>query len=77
MECRLHSTVSLGAHQIIILATIEHVHVPDRLVLDAGNCIVDTPELKLFGAMHAAKFYARTGDLFEMVRPTWATYVQE
>jgi flavin reductase (DIM6/NTAB) family NADH-FMN oxidoreductase RutF len=76
MECRLHSTVSLGDHHVLILATIEHVHVADHLVLDAGNCIVDTPALKLFGAMHAAKFYARTQDLFEMVRPTWATYVK-
>jgi hypothetical protein len=24
--------------------------------------------------MHAAKFYAKTGDLIEMIRPTWAEW---
>lgn len=32
--------------------------------------------LKLIGAMHAAKFYPKTGNMIEMIRPTWAGWPQ-
>jgi len=51
--------------------------VSDDLVLDAPRGIVDTPMLDLFGAMHAARWYCATTDRFEMVRPTWAQWVEE
>jgi hypothetical protein len=57
-----------------VFGRVEHVHVADELVVDAANCVIDTPALKLIGAMHAAKFYSRTGDLIEMIRPTWAEW---
>jgi hypothetical protein len=39
---------------------------------------VDTPKLKLIGAMHAAKYYSKTtGDLIEMIRPTWAEWFKK
>jgi hypothetical protein len=31
--------------------------------------------LRLIGAMHAAKWYARTSDRFAMDRPTWADWI--
>jgi flavin reductase (DIM6/NTAB) family NADH-FMN oxidoreductase RutF len=77
IECRFLTSLSFGPNQLILFGRAEHVHVPDELVVDAANGIVDTPRLKLIGAMHAAKFYARTGDLLEMVRPTWAEWERE
>lgn len=74
LECRFVTSLGFGPNHTIIFGRVEHVHVPDELVLDATNCIIDTPKLKLIGAMHAAKFYARTGDMLEMIRPTWAEW---
>jgi flavin reductase (DIM6/NTAB) family NADH-FMN oxidoreductase RutF len=67
-ECSFRTSVELGANQTVIFGDVRCAHVPDDLVQDAANCIVDTPSLKLIGAMHAAKFYTRTSDLLEMIR---------
>ena len=77
IECRFVTSLSFGPNQLIVFGRAEHVHVADGLVIDAANGVVDTPRLKLIGAMHAAKFYARTGDLLEMIRPTWAEWERE
>ena len=74
LECRLETSLAFGPGLAIILGRVEHVHVPDELVLDGPNCVVDTPRLKLIGAMHAARFYSKTDDLIEMVRPNWAEW---
>jgi flavin reductase (DIM6/NTAB) family NADH-FMN oxidoreductase RutF len=74
LECRFVSSVEFGPNQTVIFGRVEHVHVPDDLVLDGPNCIIDTPKLKLIGAMHAAKFYSRTADMLEMIRPNWAEW---
>ena len=44
------------------------------LVSNPARGIVDTPELKLIGGMHGAKWYAKLSDRFEMERPTWANW---
>jgi flavin reductase (DIM6/NTAB) family NADH-FMN oxidoreductase RutF len=74
LECRFVSSVEFGPNQTVIFGRVEHVHVPDDLVLDGPNCIIDTPKLKLIGAMHAAKFYSQTADVLEMIRPNWAEW---
>lgn len=74
LECRFVTSLCFGANQAVIFGRVEHVHVADELVLDEPNCVIDTPRLKLIGAMHAAKFYSRTDDMIEMVRPTWAEW---
>src|SRR5262249_97192 len=61
--CRFVASLTFGPNQLIVFGRAEQVHVPDELVVDAANGVVDTPRLKLIGAMHAAKFYTRTGDL--------------
>ncbi len=75
LECRFVTSLAFGASQMVVFGRVEHVHVPDDLVMDGPNCIVDTPKLGLIGAMHAAKFYSRTNDMLEMIRPTWAEWV--
>jgi len=77
IECRFVTSLSFGPNQLVVFGRAEHVHVPDDLVIDQENGVIDTPRLKLIGAMHAAKFYAKTGDLMEMVRPTWAEWERE
>jgi hypothetical protein len=39
--------------------------------------MVDTPELKLIGGMHGAKWYTKLSDRFEMERPTWANWARQ
>ena len=74
LECRFVTSLTFGPDQTVIFGRVIHVHVPDELVLDAENCIVDTPKLRLIGAMHAAKYYSRPGDMLEIIRPTWANW---
>jgi flavin reductase (DIM6/NTAB) family NADH-FMN oxidoreductase RutF len=76
-ECRFLTSLSFGPSQAIIAGQIVHAHVDDRFVLDRGRGLVDTPQLKLIGGMHGAKWYARLSDRFEMERPTWAEWVRQ
>jgi flavin reductase (DIM6/NTAB) family NADH-FMN oxidoreductase RutF len=76
-ECRFITSLSFGPNQAIIAGQIVHAYVEDRFVLDRARGLVDTPELKLIGGMHGAKWYARLSDRFEMERPTWAQWVRQ
>lgn len=76
-ECRFITSLSFGPNRAIIVGQIVHAYVEDRFVLDRARGLVDTPELKLIGAMHGAKWYARLSDRFEMERPTWAQWVRQ
>lgn len=71
-ECRLHTPLELGPNKFIFVGTILQAHVGDAFVLDAERAYIDTPKLELIGRMHGAGWYARTSDLFQMPRPTWA-----
>jgi flavin reductase (DIM6/NTAB) family NADH-FMN oxidoreductase RutF len=77
LECRLLTSLAFGPHQTIAIGQVVSARVDDRCVLDKEKCLVDTPALKLIGGMHGAKWYTRTSDLFEMVRPTWAGWQKE
>ena len=70
-ECTLETTLSFNAHQLVIFGRIIHAHVADRFVRNTGQALIDTPGLALVGAMHGARWYARTTDLFPMDRPNW------
>ncbi len=74
LECHFVTSLTFGPNQTIIFGRVLRAHVPDDLVLDAENCIIDTPKLRLIGAMHAAKYYSKPGDMLEMIRPTWASW---
>ena len=76
-ECRFLTSLSFGPNQAIIAGQIVHAYVEDRFVLDRARGLVDTPELKLIGGMHGAKWYAKLSDRFEMERPTWAEWVRQ
>lgn len=76
-ECRLLTSLSFGPNQVIIAGQIVHAYVDDRYVRDAARGVIDTPELRLFGAMHGARWYAKLSDRFAIDRPTWAQWVRE
>jgi flavin reductase (DIM6/NTAB) family NADH-FMN oxidoreductase RutF len=76
-ECRLLTALSFNSHQAVMFGEVVAAFVSDELVLDAARGIVDTPKLDLFGAMHAARWYCAATDRFEMVRPTWAQWIEE
>ncbi len=76
-ECRLLTSLSFGPNQALVVGRMMHAHVMDEFVLDAKRGLVDTPALKMIGAMHGARWYAKTSDLFAMDRPTWAGWVKE
>jgi flavin reductase (DIM6/NTAB) family NADH-FMN oxidoreductase RutF len=76
-ECRFLTSLSFGSNQAIIAGQIIQAHVEDRFVRDADRGLIDTPELKLIGAMHGARWYARLSDRFAMDRPTWAKWAQD
>lgn len=76
-ECRVHATVPLSANQLIVIGRIVQAHVADACVLDVGRHLFDTPGLRLIGAMHGAKWYAKTTDRFAMDRPAWADWVKQ
>jgi flavin reductase (DIM6/NTAB) family NADH-FMN oxidoreductase RutF len=74
LEYRLITSLSFGSNQAVVLGRVVHAHIVDRAVLDADRCLIDTPALKLIGAMHGARWYSKTSDLFAMDRPTWAQW---
>lgn len=71
-ECRMLTSLVVGPRQTIVIGEVLRAHVADAFVLDAERCYIDTPALRLIGRMHAGGWYARSTDLFEMERPTWA-----
>jgi flavin reductase (DIM6/NTAB) family NADH-FMN oxidoreductase RutF len=77
LECRLLTSLAFGPNQAIVIGQVAAAHVADGCVIDAAKCMVDTPRLRLIGGMHGAKWYSRTSDLFEMIRPTWADWQKE
>jgi flavin reductase (DIM6/NTAB) family NADH-FMN oxidoreductase RutF len=76
-ECRLLNALSFNSDQAVIFGEVITAIVSDEFVLDAAAGIVDAPKLDLFGAMHAARWYCSTADRFEMIRPTWAQWIEE
>ena len=70
-ECVNHATVLTGVHQSVVIGRILAVHVADAHVQDAALGHIDTRTLDLVGRTFGGG-YARTGDTFELARPTWA-----
>jgi flavin reductase (DIM6/NTAB) family NADH-FMN oxidoreductase RutF len=73
-ECRILASLVTGPLQTIVVGRVVCAHVADAFVLDARRCHLDTPALRLIARMHGSGVYARSGDRFEMQRPTWAEW---
>lgn len=68
LECVLQQAIELAPANHLILGRVVAVHIADAMVLDAERFHVDAPGLDLIGRMHGSGWYARTTDLFQMVR---------
>ncbi|MGO4713507.1 flavin reductase family protein [Bradyrhizobium sp. 2TAF24] len=74
LECRSVASLVMGPKQTLVIGEVLAAHVDDAVVLDAERCHFDTPKLKLIGRMHGSGWYARSSDLFELRRPSWAEW---
>jgi flavin reductase (DIM6/NTAB) family NADH-FMN oxidoreductase RutF len=68
-ECRSLASIVTGPRQVIVVGTVLRAHIADEFLLDAERCHIDTPALKLVSRMHGSGWYARSTDLFQLVRP--------
>jgi len=73
-ECRVLTSLVTGPRQTIVIGRIVRAHIDDAFVQDRERCYIDTPALRLVGRMHGSGWYARSTDLFEMTRPSWADW---
>jgi flavin reductase (DIM6/NTAB) family NADH-FMN oxidoreductase RutF len=71
-ECRVLASLVTGPRQTIVVGRVVCAHVADEAVQDAARCHVDTPGLRLVARMHGSGWYARSSDLFQLDRPTYA-----
>ena len=76
-ECALKTTLSFGDDQLVVFGEVLTAHIDDRLVSDAERGILDTPAFGPIGAMHGARWYTRTSNLFAMDRPSWAEWTRD
>lgn len=67
LECREVTTMTLGRTRIVVGEVIE-MHIREDLV-DREKLRVHGERLHAIGRMHGRGWYARTRDLFELVRP--------
>ncbi|MCF8512570.1 MAG: flavin reductase family protein [Rhodobacteraceae bacterium] len=72
-ECQLLTSVVTGPYQTVVIGRVKAVHIEDRYVLNPERAHIDTPALGLVGRSFGAS-YVRTGDTFELARPSWATW---
>lgn len=70
-ECRSHTTVETGPHQLVVIGQVIAVHIEDRFILDANRAHIDTPALDLVARSYGAD-YIRSRDSFQLQRPAWA-----
>lgn len=70
-ECIRLQTVETGPQQVIVIGRVLAVHIDDRFVKDGARGHVLTEALGLVGRSFGAT-YVRTGDTFDLARPTWA-----
>lgn len=74
-ECRALHCLMTGAQQMIVIGQVLCIHIKDKHVLDAARGYVDTPALGLIGRMHGSGWYARSSDLFNLPRPSYADWL--
>jgi len=73
-ECRVLASLVTGPRQTIVIGRVVCAHVDDAFVQDAERCYIDTPALRLIARMHGSGGYARSTDLFDLERPSWAAW---
>jgi len=75
-ECVNQGTVVTGPHQSVVIGRILAMHIADEFVRDAERGHIETQALDLVGRSFGAG-YIRTHDTFDLIRPTWASWLAE
>ena len=73
-ECRVLTSLVTGPRQTAVIGRIVRAHVDDAVILDKERCHIDTQALRLIARMHGSGWYARSTDLFQIDRPSWAAW---
>jgi flavin reductase (DIM6/NTAB) family NADH-FMN oxidoreductase RutF len=73
-ECRVLTSLVTGPRQTAVIGRVVRAHVDDAVILDKERCHIDTQALRLIARMHGSGWYARSTDLFQIDRPTWAAW---
>jgi len=72
-ECKRITGLSLGSESTLEVGRVIHIHIRDDMV-DPERFYVKTDKLGLVGRMHGRQWYARTTNLFELDRITFAEW---
>jgi len=75
-ECVNHSCIVTGPTQMIAIGRVVSIRIDDEYVMDAERGYVETPKLGLIGRMHGRGWYTRSGDTFELKRPSYEDWVK-
>ena len=76
-ECRILTSLVTGPRQTAVIGRVVRAHVDDAVILDKERCHIDTQALRLIARMHGSGWYARSTDLFQIDRPTWAAWQEK
>jgi len=76
-ECRVLTSLVTGPRQTAVIGRVVRAHVDDAVILDKERCHIDTQALRLIARMHGSGWYARSTDLFQIDRPTWAAWQEK
>lgn len=68
LECKRTAAIDIGHGRTIIIGNVVHYHIHDEYY-DPDNGYVLVEKIGLVARMHGKSWYARTSDLFEVVRP--------
>lgn len=75
LECVQHTTLQIGRNRIVIGEVVQ-LHIRDELI-DTEKMHVRTEQMRLIGRMHGGGWYAKTSDLFEIPRLSYAEWQAE
>jgi len=73
-ECRALHTIETGPNQVAVIAEVLYGHIQDVFVEDSEKLYIDSLGMNLIARMHGRGWYSRQTDLFQMERPTWASW---
>ena len=74
-ECRTLHLLETGPGQSVVIGEVLVAHIGDAFILDPERHHLDTLAMKLIARMHGSGWYARSTDLFQMARPTYADWL--
>ncbi|BCN38249.1 hypothetical protein ALDI51_15680 [Alicycliphilus denitrificans] len=66
LECRLQQIIDVQPSSVIVLATVQAMHIDDEYVKDAKRCYIDSSRFVAIGRMESPGWYTTTAGRFVM-----------